>query len=112
MKTLLLILGLVVLVGVFVYFLLKRKKPQLLATTTIEPNQPTTKQPLEKVYYTLYKCEPNGIDYYTGPLNIGTFDTGDKVEGATNTFYIITTSTKNVPIGTHIDVSGTNLKGC
>lgn len=101
---------LLLVIGVLVYFIYKKNKPTTTTTTTKSLSTSTTTKSL--VYYSLYKCEPNGIDYYTGPLPVNTFSSGQMVEGTTDTFYVVKTSQTLKPSGRHIDVSNTINMGC
>jgi hypothetical protein len=81
-------------------------------TTTSTTPEPAPPAPVVLYYYLLTKCVYNGTSYYTGPLPAGTFSSGNRVEGGTNIFYVVSGSGTTIPSGTHIDVTNTGQMGC
>ena len=80
-------------------------------TGTTTNNNPNTTGSTTNVYYRLMSCSDNQ-PYMTGPYPAGTYSTGSKVEGATNSYYIVTESgiseLTNLP---QIATSGTGSYG-
>lgn len=110
MKTLFLLLVLVV-IGIVTYNLLKKKK---LPTTTLPPVDPTTTlppKPVNFVYYQLYRCDTEE-KFETGPVDLNSFNSGQRVEGATNVFYVVTISSSQSFGYQNIMVTKTGLMGC
>jgi hypothetical protein len=63
-------------------------------------------------YYKLMSCGDNQ-PYITGPYPNGTYNTGSKVQGSTNSYYVVTESGTTPIAGlTNIITSGTGLYGC
>lgn len=64
-------------------------------------------------YYKLDKCVPNGIYYYTSQSISGTLSSGNRVQGATDTYYVVSGSQSTPYSGrTLIQVSNTGQYGC
>lgn len=79
------------------------------ATAVVPTPTPTT----VLYYYTLTRCDTNEV-FYSTQYESGTFDSGDRVEGATGVYYVISGSatTDPQPGGNKIQVTNTNLTGC
>lgn len=112
MKTLVILLVLVV-IGIVIYNLLKKKK---LPTTTLAPVEPTTStpvtpEPIKLVYYKIFRCDTE--EYLeTGPIPEGSFSSGDRVEGATNVFYVVAGSSSESFGYQNVMVTKTDQMGC
>jgi len=64
-------------------------------------------------YYRLDKCEPNGTLYYAYEGQSGHHDSGDRVEGGTEIYYVISGSQKTPYSGRWlITVTGTGETDC
>jgi len=66
---------------------------------------------LSLYYYTLVPCD-GGSNQYSNGQPQGTFSSGDIVEGATETYYVIGGSTTTDPGGTKITVTASILEDC
>jgi hypothetical protein len=66
---------------------------------------------LSLYYYTLVPCA-GGTNLYSTGIPQGTFSSGDIVEGATETYYVIGGSTTTDPGGTKITVTASTLEEC
>jgi len=112
MKTIFLILAIIIIL-IALFFLFKKKKPQII-TTTMAPIPPTTSSPPTTapiVYYKLYSCLDPNTNYET-VASLGTFSTGERVEGATKTYYIITDWKDSSYDFREIQVTKTFQMGC
>ena len=66
---------------------------------------------LDVYYYTLTPCA-GGANLYSTGYQQGTFSSGDIVEGATDTYYVIAGSTTTDPGGNKISVTASTLEEC
>jgi hypothetical protein len=66
---------------------------------------------LDIYYYTLTPCT-GGTNLYSTGYEQGTFSSGDIVEGATDTYYVIAGSTTTDPGGNKISVTASALEEC
>lgn len=72
------------------------------------------------IYYQLRPCDMQGqtgylngdYDVYSTGYTSATFNSGDRVEGSTNYFYVVVGSTTTDPGGTKYSVTSTGLTGC
>lgn len=114
MGTIILILAILVVLGV-IYFLVK--KDNTVNTTTPTPtttSSPTTTvapEPLESFWYILNRCDDSKI-YFAGPFTGDKFNTGTRVEGATNVYYVVINTTNTNPESTISGITNTGLMGC
>lgn len=73
---------------------------------------------LDIVYYQLRPCDMVGQPGYLNGVydvysdGVGTFNSGERVEGSTNYFYVVVGSTTIDPGGTKYTVTSTGLTGC
>lgn len=81
-----------------------------VTTTTTTVNGSTTT--LAPFWYKLYRCE-NAQYYYVGPFfGPRQYGTGEKVQGATGVYYIVTTTVDVAPQSTITGITGTGSYGC
>jgi hypothetical protein len=78
----------------------------------IPPSTPTpTPTNVTNLYYRLTRCD-NFQTYYSQSYPSGTFNSGDRVQGGTGVYYVISGSQTSNPGGTLYTVTGTGLTGC
>jgi hypothetical protein len=81
---------------------------------TIQPMvTTTTTTTLQPYWYVLYRCD-DAQTYYVGPFTVvpDEFSTGERVEGATDIFYTITSTTNVEPESTITGITSTGEMGC
>lgn len=99
-----------ILAVVVIFFLIKKKKPTTTVTTTVSTNT-TTKSVKEPFWYVLYRCDDQQT-YYVGPFYEHEYDSGQRVEGATNVYYVIKSTTNIKPDSVITGITGTGNMGC
>ena len=80
-------------------------------TTTTPAPTTTTTTTIAQVYYSLQKCSDSS-NWETGPVNVGTYSSGQRVEGATSVFYQVVTSSSTTFGYSNISVTYTGQMGC
>lgn len=73
----------------------------------------TTTTTLQPYWYVLYRCDDT-LTYYAGPFTVvpHEYSTGERVEGATEVFYTITSTTNTEPPSTITGITSTGQMGC
>jgi len=88
----------------------------ITTTTTYNPSYTTTTTTTAApvYWYILSKCIPNGTDYYAGPFYTNMYSMGDRVEGATSTYYVVIGSYTTEPVNREklSGITGTGYRGC
>ena len=75
------------------------------------PTPPPSQTPLPDYYYRLTRCDDSQI-YWSQAYPGGTFSSGDRVEGGSGVYYVISGSQTTNPGGTLLTVTDTGLTGC
>jgi hypothetical protein len=108
MKIILILLILLVIV----FFLLKKKKNVDVTTSTTTQFTPiTTNIPKDPFWYVLYRCDDQQT-YYVGPYYDHEYDSGQRVEGATDIYYVVKSTTNIKPDSVIAGITSTGNMGC